>query len=143
LRLTLRQFFGASAVQGRLVYGHKLTKPLTVRIIYSPGELNASLDQGTTEGKTKVVCTAPTGTAKYRLNPATRVVYSQSDTGFTAITTDPTVVVGDIIEVVDFVSSKAASVCYLTVTADVSNRLLGMISGAVLHRPFKVMNGCI
>jgi len=113
------QFIGASAVQGRLVYGHKLTKPLTVRIIYSPGELEASLAQGSTEGKTKVVCTAPTGTAKYRKNPATRVVFDQSDSGFTAISTEFSPSVGDIVEVVDFVSSKAASVCYLTVTADV------------------------
>lgn len=113
------QFIGASAVQGRLVYGHKLTKPLTVRIVYSPAELVASLDQGATEGKTKVVCAAPTGTAKYRKNPATRVVFDQSDSGFTAISTEFSPSVGDIIEVVDFVSSKAKSVCYLTVTADV------------------------
>jgi hypothetical protein len=114
------QYIGASAVQGRLVYGHKLTKPLTVRIIYSPGELDASLTAvGAALGKTKIVCTAPTGTAKYRKNPATRVVFDQSDSGFTAITTDPTVVVGDILEVVDFVGGLAKSVCYLTVTADV------------------------
>jgi len=113
------QFIGASAVQGRLVYGHKLTKPLTVRIVYSPGELAASLDQGSATGKTKVVCTAPTGTAKYRVKPATRVVFNQSDSGFTAISTEFSPSVGDIVEVVDFVSSKAASVCYLTVTADV------------------------
>jgi len=113
------QYIGASAVQGRLVYGHKLTKPLTVRIVYSPGELAASLDQGSATGKTKVVCTAPTGTAKYRVKPATRVVFNQSDSGFTAISTEFSPSVGDIVEVVDFVSSKAKSVCYLTVTADV------------------------
>jgi len=41
----------------------------------------------------------------------------QSNAGFTAITTDPTVVVGDILEVVDFVGGLAKSVCYLTVAA--------------------------
>ena len=112
------QYIGASAVQGRLVYGHKLTKPLTVRIVFSPGELNAYLSKPTTLNKTHINVVGATGTAKYRLNPATRVVYGQSDSGFTAITTDPTVVVGDIIEVVDF-NTTAVSVCYLTVTADV------------------------
>jgi len=52
-------------------------------------------------------------------NPATRVVYDQGTTGFTAITTEPSVVAGDVIEVVDFVSSKAVAVGYATVTADV------------------------
>ena len=57
--------------------------------------------------------------AMYRVNPATRVVYDQGTTGFTAIATDPAVSVGDVIEVVDFVSNKAVAVGYATVTADV------------------------
>jgi len=81
--------------------------------------LEASLAQGSATGKTKVVCTAATGTAMYRVNPPTRVVYDQGTTGFTAITTEFSPSVGDIVEVVDFVDSKAKIVCYLTVTADV------------------------
>jgi hypothetical protein len=107
-------YIGASAVQGRMVYGHKLTKPLTVRVVYSPGELGMSFAKGVT-GKTIITASGGSGTAKYRKNPTTRVVFDQSDSGFTAITVDPTVAVGDILEVVDFVGAAAKLVGYHTV----------------------------
>lgn len=111
-------YIGASAVQGRMVYAHKVTRATAIRCMYSPAELGATLAAGTS-GKTAITASGASGTAKYRLNPTTRVVYGQNDTGFTAISTQPTTAVGDIIEVVDFVSSAAVKVSYLTVTADV------------------------
>lgn len=112
-------YIGASAVQGRMVYAHKVTRAAAIQVVYSPGALIASAAaSATTSGKTAITATGATGTAKYRLNPTTRVVFDQADTGFTAITTEPTTAVGDIIEVVDFVSSKAVAVKYITVTAD-------------------------
>ena len=63
-------------------------------------------------------CKRNTGTAKISQNPTTRVVYGQSDDGFTAVSTAPSTAVGDILEVVDFVSSAAVAVKYITVTAD-------------------------
>lgn len=112
------EFIGASAVQGRMVYAHKLTRASAVQIMFSPAELNASAAAGSAAGDTAITATGATGTAKYRINPATRVVYGQADTGFTAISTAAKPSVGDIIEVVDFVASKAAAVKYITVTAD-------------------------
>ncbi len=112
-------YIGASAVQGRMVYAHKVTRATAIRCMYSPAELGAVLSKSSTATKTTITASGATGTAKYRLNPATRVVYNQADTNFVAISTEPVTAVGDIIEVVDFVSSKAIAVSYLTVTADV------------------------
>jgi len=111
-------YIGASAVQGRMVYAHKVTRAAAVRAVYSPAELGATAAAGTNVDETKITASNATGTAKYRVNPATRVVYDQGDTGFTAITTNPKPSVGDILEVVDFVSGKATKVSYISVTAD-------------------------
>ena len=112
-------YIGASAVQGRMVYAHDVLRAAAIRILFSPAALTITLAQGATTGTTDISTSAVTGTAMYRVNPATRVVYDQGTTGFTAITTDPAVSVGDVIEVVDFASSKAVAVGYATVTADV------------------------
>lgn len=112
-------YIGASAVQGRMVYAHKVTRQTAIRCMYSPAELGAVLSASSTATKTTITASGATGTAKYRLNPATRVVYGQADTNFVALSTEPVTAVGDIIEVADFVSSKAVAVSYLTVTADV------------------------
>lgn len=111
-------YIGASAVQGRMVYAHKVTRASAVQIVYAPGTLIATAAAGGTSGTTKITASGDTGTVKYRKNPATRVVFGQSDSGFTAITSDIAVSVGDILEVVDFVSSAASAVKYITVTAD-------------------------
>lgn len=112
------QYIGASAVQGRMAYGHKLTRASAVQILYSPSELGATAAAGSNAGETAITASGATGTAMYRINPATRVVYGQGTTGFTALSTVPKPSVGDIIEVVDFVASKAVAVSYITVTAD-------------------------
>lgn len=111
-------YIGSSAVQGRMVYAHKVTRAEAVQIVYSPGTLTATAAAGSTTGTTNITATGATGTVKYRKNPSTRVVFGQSDSGFSAITSDIAVVVGDILEVVDFVSGKAEAVKYITVTAN-------------------------
>lgn len=111
-------YIKASAVQGRMVYAHKVTRSVAIRSMYSPSELGATAAAGTGAGETAITASNASGTAKYRVNPATRVVYDQSDTGFTAISTNPKPSVGDILEVVDFVSSKAKKVSYIVVTSD-------------------------
>lgn len=111
-------YIGASAVQGRMVYAHKVTRATAVRVMYSPAELGAAAAAGSGAGETAITASNASGTAKYRVNPATRVVYDQGDTGFTAISTNPKPSVGDILEVVDFVSSKAKAVSYIVVTSD-------------------------
>ncbi len=118
LKALSNAYIGASAVQGRMVYGHDVLRATAIRILFAPSALIVTLAEGSTTGKTAITVTV-TGTAKYRLNPTTRVVYDQADTGFTAIATQPTVVAGDVLEVVDFVSSKAVAVGYITVTQDV------------------------
>lgn len=110
-------YIGASAVQGRMAYAHKVTRSSAVQVVYSPGTLTVTAAAGTGTGETALTVTGNSGTAKYRVNPTTRVVYDQADTGFTAVSTNPKPSVGDIIEVVDFVSSKAKAVAYIVVTA--------------------------
>lgn len=112
-------YIGASAVQGRMVYDHKVLRDKGVRLLFSPAALAPTLAAATASaaGKTKISVTV-TGTAKYRLNPTERVVYGQGDTGFTAISTDPSVSVGDVIEVAEFSDSKCVSVGYVTVEAE-------------------------
>lgn len=109
---------GASAVQGRMVYEHKVTRGVAVQIMYAPGTLVATAAAGANVDETKITVTGASGSAKYRLNPTARVVYGQADTGFTAVATNPKPAVGDIIEVVDFVSAKAVAVKYISVTAE-------------------------
>lgn len=111
-------YIGASSVNGRMVYAHKVTRGVAVQIMYAPGTLSASAAAGTAADETKITVTGATGTAKYRVNPTARVVYGQADTGFTAVSTNPKPAVGDIIEVVDFVSAKAVAVKYISVTAE-------------------------
>jgi hypothetical protein len=111
-------YIGASAVQGRMVYAHDVLRAAAIRILFSPAALEVTLTKSSTAGKTTISVTG-SGTYKYRINPATRAVYDQSDSGFTAIATDPAVSVGDVIEVAEFSSSKAVAVGYVTVTADV------------------------
>jgi hypothetical protein len=118
------KFIGASAVQGRMVYDHKVTRSAAVRPVYTPGSLTIALAKGATAGTTIATVTGSTGTLKYKLNPASRATYDMATAtyGGTALTSGTTEIPaneGDIIEIVDIVSTKVASVGYVTVTAAV------------------------
>lgn len=116
------KYIGASAVQGRKVYDHKVLRSVAIRAVYSPGSLTLTAAKGT-EGKTKLTVTGGSGsTFQYKKNPGARATYNMTTSAYsgTALesgTTEIDVAEGDVIEVVDLVSSKVASVGYYTVKA--------------------------
>lgn len=118
------KYIGASAVQGRIAYGHKVTNSDAVKCVYTPGSLSITLAQGATAGTTIATITGNAGTLKYKLNPASRATYdlataTYGGTSLTSGTTEIAVSEGDILEVVDIVTTKVAKVGYITVTAAV------------------------
>lgn len=118
------KYIGASAVQGRKVYDHKVLRSVAIRAIYSPGSLVMQAAQGETAGSTILtVSSGNSGTTyAYKKNPAGRVAYGTTKTTYagtdlTSGTTEIDVKEGDIIEVANFVSNKVQSVGYYTVKA--------------------------
>lgn len=116
------KYIGASAVQGRKVYDHKVLRSVAIRAIYSPGSLVMQAAQGVTAGSTMLtVSSGNSGTTyAYKKNPAERVVYGTTKTTYagtdlTSGTTEIDVKEGDIIEVANFVSNKVQNVGYYTV----------------------------
>lgn len=121
------KYIGASAVQGRMVYGHKVLRQVAIRSIYSPASLTVSLAAATGEGSSgKTVATITAGntgtTYAYKLNPSSRATYDMTSsayngTSLTSGTTAISVNAGDIIEIVNLSSSKVKAVAYVTVNA--------------------------
>lgn len=119
------KYIGASAVQGRLAYGHKVLRSVAIRAVYTPGSLGITAAAGSTKGKTVLtVSGADTGAAlAYKVNPTERAVFGVLNTDYAGTslesgTTEIAVSAGDIIEVAAFDSDgKAAKVGYITVTA--------------------------
>lgn len=108
-------FIGSSAVQGRMVYAHKVLRAAAILVVYSPAVLTLAAAEGATSGTTIVTVTGA-GTYKYRINPAVRAVYDQAEADFTAMTSGTTEIeaeVGDIIEVVKIESTKVTAVGYV------------------------------
>lgn len=115
-------FVGASAVKGRLVYGHKVLRTAAITAVYTPGSLTLAAAVGATTGTTIITVTGNAGTLKYKKNPTDRATYdlataTYGGTALTSGTTEIAVAEGDIIEVVDIVSTKVAKVGYITITA--------------------------
>ena len=73
------KYIGASAVQGRKVYDHKVLRSVAIRAVYSPEALVLSAAAGA-EGTTKItVVSGNSGTTyAYKKNPAQRVAYGLS-----------------------------------------------------------------
>lgn len=118
------KYIGASAVQGRMVYAHKILRSVAIRSVFSPGSLTMSAAAGSETGKTVVtVSSGGTGTTySYKLNPSVRAVYNQTSASYggtplTSGTTEVAAKEGDVIEVANISSSKVVSVGYITVTA--------------------------
>ena len=121
-------YIGASAVQGRLVYDHAVLRATAIRCVYSPSTLGGSLAKATgasDTGKTVVtISSGNTGTTyAYKVNPTENVAYNTTSTAYagTSLTSGTTAIAvsaGDVIEVVNFSSSKAVAVAYFKVTAD-------------------------
>lgn len=123
------KYIGASAVQGRNVYDHKVLRSAAIRAVFTPDFLALTTAVGTSSaGDTKVTATVLTAgdTLAYKKNPAKTCAYgtTSSDYSGTSMTSGTAKVisscsVGDIIEVVEFDSnSKAVAVGYVTLTAD-------------------------
>lgn len=117
------KYIGASAIQGRNVYGHKVLRSVAIRACYSPGSLTLTGAQGSASGKTVLTVTGTTGsTFKYTKNPSTRAAYGDaysSGADLTSGTTEIAVSAGDIIEVVELSSSAVINVGYITVDASI------------------------
>ena len=112
-------YIGASAVQGRMVYAHKVLRSEAIRAVYAPGSLTVTLSQGSASGNTLATVSGG-GTLAYKVNPAERAVFNQTKTAYngtelTSGSTDIPAKAGDIIEVVKFDSSKVTAVGYVTV----------------------------
>ena len=119
------QYIGASAVQGRMIYAHKVLRSAGVRCVYATSSLALAASAPTTLGKTKLTVTDAAGTAtsyKYVVNPTARQVYGAVAAGTSLVsgTTEIAVTAGDVIEVVGIAATKVVSVGYHTVvTADI------------------------
>ncbi len=110
-------YIGASAVQGRSVYGHKVLRSTAIRAIYTPGTLTvtAGPTEGTSTNAGKYKFTLAGGEASgtsfvTRVNPSERVKLGEEcDAGWAAFTSNSTYVAasaGDIIEVAEIDSNK-------------------------------------
>ena len=120
------KYIGASAVQGRLAYDHKVLRSAAIRAVYSLAHLILAAAAGSTKGKTVVTVSAggeANGTYAYKVNPSERAAFGVTDaayagTALTSGTTEITVSAGDVIEVVCFNSGKTAvSSGYITPAA--------------------------
>ena len=117
------KYIGASAVQGRLAYGHKVLRSIAIRAVYAPGSLGVAAAQAGTSGNTVLTVTGNSGSAlAYKVNPAERAVFGMTSTAYagtslTSGSTEIAVSAGDIIEVVDLASSKVKAVGYITLAA--------------------------
>lgn len=116
------KYIGASAVQGRDVYGHKVLRSTAIRSVFAPGSLDITLAVGATSGTTIATVTGNTGSLYYKVAPATRATYGTTTTAYagtslTSGTTEITATEGQVIEVVEVVSSKVVSVGYTVATS--------------------------
>lgn len=117
------KYIGATAVQGRMVYDHKVLRSVAIRSVYSPAAVSITAAAGTS-GKTKITVTADDGnTLAYKLNPSSRITYGTTSTeyGGTALTSGTTASIsaseGDIIEVAEFGSDGCVKAGYVYLRA--------------------------
>ena len=114
-------YIGASAVQGREVFGHKVTRSVAINAVFVPGALTLAAAQAATSGKTVITVTeTATSAFKYVKNPSTLAKYGDAydGTSLTSGTTQIAVAENDIIEVADLDSNgKVVNVGYHVVAA--------------------------
>ena len=115
------QYIGASAVQGRNVYAHKVLRSIAIRAVYAPGSLSVSAAPASEAGKTVLtIVESATGSFKYTVAPAepAKLGDAYKGTALTSGTTKIAVKVGQVIEVADLDSDgKVVKVGYHTVKA--------------------------
>ncbi len=116
------KYIGASAVQGRQVYAHKVLRSVAIKAFYSNVSTTISKAVGTTSGSTKITATVGTtgNTLAYKKSPTTNKAYygiestDYSGTTMTSATasTISDCVVGDIIEIAEF-NANGECVCII------------------------------
>lgn len=110
------KYIGASAVQGRMVYAHKVLRQKGVRCVYAPAAVTLTATPGAAAGTTILSLTDQSDATswKYVKNPAARAAYGASYTGtaLTGGTTEIAASVGDVIEVVGIKVGKVVSAGY-------------------------------
>ncbi|HPR78939.1 MAG TPA: hypothetical protein PLR69_10105, partial [Candidatus Limiplasma sp.] len=115
------KYIGASAVQGRMVYAHKVLRQKGVRCVYAPGSVSIVAAPGSTSGATVLTLSDASGATawKYTRNPAARAVFGESYTGtaLTSGTTQISAAAGDVLEVAGLKDGKVISAGYLTLAA--------------------------
>lgn len=114
------KYIGASAVQGREVFDHKVLRSAAIRSVFSPGALTLSA-ASSDSGKTVITVTeTATSAFKYVKNPSACAAYGDTyvGTSLTSGTTKIAVAEGDILEVADLDSNgKVVNVGYHVVLA--------------------------
>lgn len=122
------KYIGASAVQGRKVYDHKVLRSIAIKAVYAPGSVSVAAAPGTASGDTKITVTADSScTLAYKVNPTARITHGTTSTAYngTALTSGTAknlaAAAGDIIEVAQFdADGKCNKVGYITLkTADI------------------------
>lgn len=113
------KYIGASAVQGRMIYAHKVLRSNAILVVYMPTSL--TLSQVYASGKSKItVSQSATNSFVYRINPTERAIYDEDfsnlattlESGVTEITCPKNA----IIEVIDLdADKKCKAVGYITV----------------------------
>ena len=114
------EYIGASAVQGRLVYDHKVLRKEAFIALYSPAALEVALAKGAANGTTIATITGGDGTYYYKVNPSARAVYDQTTKAYGGAelasgTTEITASEGDVIEVVSITGGKVTAAGYIEV----------------------------
>lgn len=115
------KYIGASAVQGRKVYAHKVLRSVAIRSVFAPGALTLSAAQAGTTGKTVITVTeTATGSFKYNVAPSKSAKLGEAyvGTNLTSGSTQIAVAAGQVIEVADLdASGNVVNVGYHTVAA--------------------------
>ena len=116
------KYIGASAVQGRMVYAHKVLRQKGVRCVYAPVALTLAAARGATSGT--AVLTATDGSDatswKFTKNPASRAAFGAAYTGtaFVSGVTEIAAAAGDVVEVAGLKAGTVVSVGYLALAAE-------------------------
>lgn len=113
---------GASAVQGRAVYGHEVLRKQAILVVFSAGSLTLAQSAFASEKCKLTVTESATGSFVYRVNPAVRAKLGEdfaaiaTTNAFTSNSTQVPCKKGDVIEIIDLDSNnKCAKVGYITV----------------------------
>ena len=115
------KYIGASAVQGRMVYAHKVLRQKGVRCVFAPLPITMGAAQGGTAGTAVLTLTDASGATsyKYAKNPAARTVYGATHAGAALVsgTTEIAAMAGDVVEVVGNKAGKVVAAGYIQLAA--------------------------